>query len=78
MKNNRTHHADATIKGVALGALTYAGTQFNLSAEVIALAVPIVALGLSWLSTKIGDKNTTLLLKVAIDALAKAPAKKKK
>jgi hypothetical protein len=40
--------------------------------------VPVVALGLSWLSTKIGDKNTTLLLKLAVDAIAKAPAKKKK
>jgi ABC-type proline/glycine betaine transport system permease subunit len=78
MKKNQTHHADATIKGVALGALTYAGTQFNLPAEVIAAAVPVVALALSWLSTKIGDKNTTLLLKLAVDAIAKAPAKKKK
>ncbi|NBW08714.1 MAG: hypothetical protein EBR82_11890 [Caulobacteraceae bacterium] len=70
-KNNKTYHADATIKGAALGILTYVGAQLNVPAEVVAAAVPLVALGLSWVSTKIGDKNTTLLLKLAVEAIAK-------
>ena len=57
MSDLKKNHADAAIKGAALGVLTYVGTQFNLSAELIALLVPVVATALSVVSTKIGDKT---------------------
>jgi hypothetical protein len=75
-KEMTTEHADALIKGSALGILTYVGMQFDVNAEVISLAVPLVAVALSWVSTKIGDKNTALLLNLAVKAIEKAPAKK--
>lgn len=82
MDNMKKTHADATLKGAVLGLLTYVGVQFNLSPEMVALLVPVVAGVLSMASTKIGDKNTALLLKLATEAaksapeLKKAPAKK--
>lgn len=81
MDNMKKTHADATLKGAVLGLLTYLGVQFNLSPELVALLVPVVAGALSMVSTKVGDKNTALLLKLATEAvkapeLKKAPAKK--
>lgn len=76
MSNNmQVQHTDAVIKGAALGILTYLGMRFDVNAEIISVAVPVVALGLSWVSTKIGDKNTALLLNLAVKAIEKAPAK---
>lgn len=78
----KTAHVDATAKGALLGLLTYAGAKYDLSAEVIAACVPLAALALSFISTKIGNKNTTLLIELAAKAVAVAPgkpaAKKKK
>ena len=76
MSDLKKNHADAAIKGAALGVLTYAGTKFSLSPELIALLVPVAATALSVVSTKIGDKNTALLLKVATQAIDFAPVKK--
>jgi hypothetical protein len=82
MNKLETSHADAAVKGLALGVLTYVATKVDLAPELIALLLPAVAAGLSVLSTKIGDKNTALLIQVASKALeaapvvAKAPAKK--
>ena len=82
MNKLQTTHADATVKGLALGVLTYVAAKVDLAPELIALLLPAVAAGLSVLSTKIGDKNTALLIQVATKALevapvaAKAPAKK--
>lgn len=75
MKNT---HVDAAVKGSAIGALTYLATQYNVSAEIVAFAVPLVAVSLSWLSTKVGDKNTALLVDMFAKVATKAPAKKKK
>lgn len=72
LKNN---HLDATVKGAAIGVLTYVATQLNVSAEVVALAIPLVAAGLSVLSSKIGDKNTALLVDLAAKAVKQMPAK---
>ncbi|CAB4185671.1 hypothetical protein UFOVP1130_98 [uncultured Caudovirales phage] len=72
---NKTH-ADATIKGAAIGLLAYVAAKYNVAPEAVALAIPLVAAGLSFLSTKIGDKNTALLLSVATKAIAAAPAAK--
>ena len=75
MSDLKKNHADAAIKGAALGVLTYAGTKFNLSPELIALLVPVAATALSVISTKIGDKNTALLLKIATQAIDFTPTK---
>ncbi len=71
----KTAHVDATAKGALLGLLTYAGAKYDLSAEVIAACVPVAALVLSFVSTKIGNKNTTMLIELATKAVAAAPAK---
>jgi len=75
MSQLKTSHADAAIKGAALGILTFAAAKYNISTEVVALALPFVATALSVVSTKIGPENTTLLLKVAEKAVAAAPVK---
>jgi hypothetical protein len=75
MNQVKTAHADAAIKGSALGILTFAAAKYNISTELVALLLPFVATGLSLVSTKIGPANTTLLLKVAEQAIAAAPAK---
>lgn len=71
----KTAHVDATAKGALLGLLTYAGAKYDLSAEVIAACVPVAALVLSFVSTKIGNKNTAMLIELATKAVAAAPAK---
>ena len=71
----KTAHVDATAKGALLGLLTYVGTKYDVSAEVVAACVPVAALALSFISTKIGDKNTTMLIDLATKAVAAAPAK---
>lgn len=76
MADLKKTHADATIKGAAIGLLAYVAAKYNVAPEAVALAIPLVAAGLSFLSTKIGDKNTALLLSVATKAIAAAPAAK--
>jgi hypothetical protein len=74
MSNTKIETADAAIKGVVLGALTYAGAKLDLTPELIAVLVPVAATLVSVISTKIGPKNTALLLSVATTALKAAPA----
>lgn len=73
----KTAHVDATAKGALLGLLTYGAAKYNLSTEVVAILLPAAAFALSYLSTKIGDKNTALLIDLATKAVAAKPAKKK-
>jgi hypothetical protein len=73
MSNTKIETADAVIKGVVLGALTYAGAKLELTPELIAVLVPVAAALVSMISTKIGPKNTALLLSVATTALKAAP-----
>ena len=75
MSNLKTAHADAALKGAVLGLLTYAATKYDVSVEAIAMVMPVATIALSLVSTKIGDKNTALLLNLAQKALAAAPAK---
>lgn len=77
MNKAKVETADAAIKGAVLGALTYAGAKLDLSPEVIAIALPAVAALVSVVSTKIGPKNTALLLSVATKAMEAAPVAKK-
>lgn len=76
MDNLNRSHADAAIKGLALGILTYVGAKLDLTPELIAVLLPAVAAGLSYLSTKIGDKKTALILGLPEPVVAPAPVKK--
>ena len=76
MKQVKESHVDAGIKGLAAGVVSYAANQYGLNAELTAAVIPAVVIALSWVSTKVGDKNTALFVKFATEALAKAPAKK--
>lgn len=75
-KNKKIAHLDTGMKGVAVGILTYVGVQQGWSAELIAALVPIASIVLSFVSSKIGDTNTALLLKLATQAVEAAPVKK--
>ena len=77
MNQAKVETADAAIKGAVLGVLTYAGAKLDLSPEVIAVALPAAAALVSVVSTKIGPKNTALLLSVATKAMEAAPVAKK-
>jgi hypothetical protein len=90
-QNNSTkqQYADQTTKGGVLGIITYLFMKWNFDPAFIALALPLIAAGLSWASTQIGDsevasffgidgKNDGKPVKVAGKTVAKkAPAKKK-
>lgn len=76
MENLNKAHADAAIKGLALGVLTYSATKLDLTPELIAIFLPAVAALLSFLSTKIGDKNTALILGLTQPIVEPAPVKK--
>ena len=77
MNQAKVETADAAIKGAVWGALTYLGAKLDLTPEMIAIAVPAAAALVSVVSTKIGPKNTALLLSVATKAMAAAPVAKK-
>ena len=70
-------HLDSTMKGCAVGLLTYLGVQQGWSAEIVAVLVPIASVALSWASTKFGDKNVAMFLSVAEKAVMASPTKKK-
>jgi hypothetical protein len=56
-KPNRAQRqtADQTLKGGIMGLLMYVAMQYNVDPGLIAVATPVVAAVLAWLSTKIGD-----------------------
>lgn len=50
---------DQAIKGLVIGLLTWLATKYSIPAEVTIPAMALVAIGLAWLSTKVGaDKET--------------------
>ena len=51
--------------------------QPGVSAEVVAVIMPVALTALAWVSTKIGDKNTTAIFS-AVTAIVDAQAKSKK
>lgn len=77
MNKAKVETTDAAIKGAILGILTYVGAKLELTPEVIAIALPAAAALVSVVSTKIGPKNTALLLSVATKAMEAAPVAKK-
>ncbi len=64
-------HQDAAVKGVVLGVLAMVAARIGVEVEALAVALPFAMAGISWVSTKIGDKNTALLLNFAKKALEK-------
>jgi len=74
-KNLKVAHKDAALKGAAVGIVTYAAAKLGLGEEAVALLVPVVAYGLSIVSTKVGDENTALFLKLAETAVKAEPKK---
>lgn len=74
--SNTKAHLDSTMKGCAVGLLTYVGVNQGWSAEIVAALVPVASVVLSWASTKFGDKNVAMFLSVAQKAVEAAPKKK--
>ena len=77
MNQAKVETTDAAIKGAVLGVLTYVGAKLDLTPEVIAIALPAAAALVSVVSTKIGPKNTALLLSAATKAMEAEPVAKK-
>ena len=80
----KQQYADQTTKGGILGIVTYAFMKWNVDPAFVALALPLVAAGLSWASTQMGDKELASFFgidgngdgKPVKVASKKAPAKK--
>jgi hypothetical protein len=54
---------DQTIKGLVVGVLTWVATKYEVPAEITVPALALVAIGLAWVSAKIGaDKETASFL----------------
>jgi hypothetical protein len=54
---------DQMIKGLVIGVLTWVATKYEVPAEITVPALALVAIGLAWVSSKIGaDKGTASFL----------------
>jgi hypothetical protein len=54
---------DQMIKGLVIGVLTWVATKYEVPAEITVPALALVAVGLAWVSSKIGaDKETASFL----------------
>ena len=76
---------DQTAKGGAIGIVAYAMMKWCFDPAFIALALPLIAAALSWVSTQIGDPQVASFIGtvgvddgkvVKVAAKKKAPAKK--
>lgn len=81
--STRNQTADQTLKGGVLGIITYLAMKYNVDPALTALALPVIAAGLSLASTKIGDPEVAAFFGTAngkpmdiAPAAKKAPAKK--
>jgi hypothetical protein len=82
--STRNQTADQTLKGGVLGIITYLAMKYNVDPALTALALPVLAAGLSLASTKIGDPEVAAFfgtangkpIDIAPAAKKKAPAKK--
>ena len=76
-KNIKANVSDQAVKGALLGGLGYLANKWGVSAEVVALVMPVALASLAWVSTKIGDKNTTAIFSI-VSKVVEAQAKSKK
>ena len=76
-KNIKANMSDQAVKGALLGGLGYLANKWGVSAEVVAVVMPVALTALAWLSTKIGEKNTTAIFSV-VSKIVDAQAKNKK
>lgn len=58
-----THQiADQTIKCTALGVIAYFAEHLGMPQETVLVLMPVVGLGLAWLSKKVGDPEIASFL----------------
>jgi len=77
-------YADQTAKGGVLGIITYLAMKYSVDPALMALSMPLLAAGLSYLSTLVGDAQIASFIGVEGDrsrkpvkvAAKKSPAKK--
>lgn len=67
--------ADGAVKGGAMGVVVYLCDKYSVDPMLTALAMPLVAAALAWVSTKIGDPAVASFFTAAAPA---APAKAEK
>jgi hypothetical protein len=75
--STKSQNLDQAVKGGALGVWVYFATKWNLDAEAIAVLTPAIALGLAWLSTKIGDPTVASFIAKKPVEVKPTPKKKK-
>lgn len=74
----RTQIGDQSSKGSVIGLIVYFMAKYGADAELIAVAVPVFALVLAWLSTRFGDPKVASFIGCGkpVRMTTKAPAKK--
>lgn len=73
---NKATAADGAVKGGAMGVVVYLCDKYSIDPMLTALAMPLVAAALAWVSTKIGDPAVASFF-AAAQAAAPAKAEKK-
>lgn len=73
---NKATAADGAVKGGAMGVVVYLCDKYSIDPMLTALAMPLVAAALAWVSTKIGDPAVASFF-AAPQAAAPAKAEKK-
>lgn len=73
---------DQATKGGVLGIVTYLGIKYSVDPALLAMSLPLIAAGLAWASTKIGDPDVAAFFgdkngkPLSVSVAKKAPAKK--
>jgi len=72
---------DQATKGGVLGIVTYLGIKYSVDPALLAMSMPLLAAGLAWASTKIGDPEVAAFFgdkgrKPLNVSITKSPAKK--
>lgn len=74
---NKATAADGAVKGGAMGVVVYLCDKYSIDPMLTALAMPLVAAALAWVSTKIGDPAVASFFTAPAAAPAKAEKKAK-
>lgn len=72
---------DQATKGGVLGIVTYLGIKYSVDPALLAMSLPLIAAGLAWVSTRIGDPTVAAFFgdkgcKPVSISITKAPTKK--